>query len=481
MTRLLGAILVLLAAVGSATGQNVPRDGTEILRGLLKYNGFKPVRTIGGAGGGTLVVLVGSRVPPNIFADLEDMLGNGGSLLIVTDEPMELKSLLPRVRGVDRNAVVANVRVRCSNPANCFGGDPRAPLLQLQAGDPTQVGKAQAIARQGGLMLATRNPRAVWNQQAFQDSVLSVEVAKFAAGAHYAPNENDDASTAVLAAMTDPDQAYTAMVYADRAMFTNGLMTAKDAQGRRPDNFAYTFLVTRYLAGRVNGDTGRKECVFIEDGQLVTDFDAVSFTERKLPPGAIPPIPPVVLAELLLEKGNDFVAQVEDRDFPNVLQERDRRNSIQDLWLLTVAVVGSIVLGRYLLARGWGQRQASDLAPRVRIDPDRGGGLIPERRLGLLQSGNLYEPLRDHLRFVFGQWGVTAFDRAELPPVALDRKTRPRTRIMTDLYRLWEIAAGPQRTTITPDDMEDLEEMIADLASAHQKGIWRFAPSGGTA
>lgn len=483
MTRAAVALLAVMAFAAAAPAQGrVPSAGTEILRGLLKYTGFRPVKEFGQNAAGTLVVVVGPQVPWDLLPFIRQrVMMEGGGLLVIADREFDLGPLLPAKRGRNQAVAVGPKVVRGSNRQTCFNGDPTQPLLQLQPDDPTKLGLAKGFGR-GTVTLATRNPHAVVNRLAADESILDTEVAKFPAGAHFAGNEADDAGDATLALMSDPDdRKRTAMAYADRAMFTNGLMVAKDENGGRTDNFAYAYLVAKYLADRVGA--GRGECLFIEDGRVRTDFDAVSFAAQKLPPGGIPRIPPALLADLVLDKANEFVAKMEDRDLPNAVQNEtnDPRNRFREVVLATLAIVGAVVLARYLLARGWRQRVAADVAPRVRIDPERGGGLIPERRLALIQSGNLYDPLRDHLRFVFAQWGVPAFDADRPPPIALDRKTRPRQRITTDLTRLWDIAAGPHRTTVTPDDLEDLEEMIADLASAHQKGIWRFAAAGGKA
>ncbi|QEL13904.1 hypothetical protein [Limnoglobus roseus] len=477
-----GILAALVFFAPRADAQGIRANDTDILRGLLKYQGFTPQAELRHVVPNTLVVVVGTtNLPQQTIAVIRDtVLPQGGALLILPDRPGGLGRFFPNIAG----ATVSVASVRCDDPANCFGGNADAPLAQVRVGDPTGIA---AFNVGMPVTLATNRPHAL----DLGDGVLNTEVARFPAGSRFANQVADGRRFLLpLAVRSDPDLPYTALVYADRAMFSNGLMTAATPDGKRTSNFVYTFLLTKFLTEQLHG-RGPKMCYFVEDGQAVTDFDRVSFVDQPnpppggippggIPPGALPKIPLPLLMDKALDVANDFVMKVEERDFPNVLQQNDPRNRIQENWLYVVAIIGSAVLLRYVLARGWSLRQTPDQVPRLRIDPDRGGGLIPERRLALLQSGNLFEPLRDHLRFVFTQWGVTAPDPDRMPKIETDRKTRPRGRIVADLERLWEIAFAPRRTTITPDDLEELEDMIADLAHAHTNSIWRFA-AGGTA
>ncbi len=468
------ALLAAVCFAPAAVAQGIPADGTEILRGLLKYQGFTPQLELTADPAHTLVVVVGpTNLPAATLALIRGrVLPAGGALLLIPDRPGNIGRFFPNFAG----ATVSIPRVRCDNPDNCFDGDPDSPLAQLRAGDPTGI---VAFNPGAPLILATGRPHAV---ELDGDGVLNTEIARFPAGSRFIDRAADGRQFAPrLAVRSDPGLPYTALVYADRAMFSNGRMTA----AKPTTNFIYTFLLTKFLAEQLQG-RGVKACYFLEDGQVVTDFDRVSFVAGpvilpnlpNVPPGAMPNIPLPLLADKALDMANDFVAKAEEKDFPNVFQQNDPRNRIQDGWLYVLAVIGSIVLLRYVLARAWSLRQAPDTVPRLRIDPDRGGGVIPERRLGLLASGNLYEPLRDHLRFVFAKWGVTNPDPTQLPNIAVDRKTRPVARIVADLRRLWFVAYIPDRVTVTPLDLEEFEDMIADLAHAHDKGIWRFTAGG---
>lgn len=474
----IGLLVLLCLGVPAGAQNGVPADGTEILRGLLKYQGFAPVESLGRDTRSTLVVVVARPFFPNgVAARLSRHLADGGGLLVLSNDAFELFPLMPRVADLLPNGRVTGLKVENRNEAVCFRGDSVSPIPVLGAGDPTMI----RLAKRGApVLLATREPSTVTT---LPNSYLGVEIAHYPPGCRYAAGGRVGNETA-FAVMSDPASPGTAMVYANRAMFENEFMVADDGNGNRTDNFLYTFLVTRHLAERMKANGAPVECLFIEDGVVQTDFDRVGFMERpdlKLPPGFPPVLPPLpVLLDFALDKGNDLVAQAEARDIPNVIQRDDRSNRIQEGVLTFLAIVGSIVLLRYLLARGWSTRHAPELAPRLRINPDR-GGVIPERRYALLESGNLYEPMRDHLRFVFSQWGATDANRRNLPDIATDRPTRPRQRLVLDLSRLWKIAFDPERTTVTPDDLEDLEEMITELSQAHEAGIWRFAGAGGTA
>lgn len=473
------ALLILICLGGSAGAQNgVPADGTEILRGLLKYHGFTPVDSLGRDAKSTLVVVVGRPIFPNgVSEQMPRHLAAGGGLLVLSNDSFDLRPLCPRVDELLPNGRVTGLKIENRNEQLCFRGEASSPLPVLAAGDPTMIRMGKRGAR---VVLATREPSTVTT---LPNSYLAVEVAHHPPGSRYAAGGGVRNETP-LAVMSDPASPGTCMVYADRAMFHNEFMVATEADGSRTDNFLYTFLVVRHLTERMKANGGPLECLFIEDGRSQMDFDRVGFVERpemKLPPGVPPVLPPLpVLLDFALDKGNEIVAQAEERDLPNLIQQRDSDNRIQQAVLTFLAIFGSILLLRYLLARGWGSRHAPELVPRLRIDPDR-GGVIAERRYSLLESGNLYEPMRDHLRFVFRQWGATDPNRRNLPDIAVDRPGRPRHRIVLDLSRLWALAYHPERSVVTPDDLEDLEEMITELSQAHETGIWRFVGTGGTA
>ncbi len=472
--RPLLALLLLLGLCLPAAAQGVPAAGTEILRGLLKFQGFQPVEALGRDTRSTLVVVVGRPIfPNNTAARLQRHLAGGGGLLVVSNNAFELKNLLPRVEDFLPNGSVTGFTAGNPNDNVCFRGDARSPLPVVTPADPTLF----RLAKRGApAVLATRKPSTI---ATVPNSYLGVDLLLFPLGTRYVGGQLVSTPLAVMSDLAAPG---TAMVYADRAMFENEFMVAADANGTRTDNFLYAFLVTRYLAGRMKDNGAPLECLFIEDGIVNGDFDRVGFVERpemNLPPGAIPPIPPLpVLIDFALEKGGELVAQAEDRDIPNVFQQRDTENRFQNAVLTAVAVVLAVLFVRYALARGWGSRHAPSLAPRVRIDPDR-GGFIPERRYSILESGNLHEPMRDHLRLLFAAWGAEGDLAAGLPPLKTDRPTRPIRRIGGDLFRLWSIAYGPDRIPVSPDDLEELEDMISELSKAHEFGVWRFA--GGTA
>ncbi len=470
------AWLVLLALSLPISAQGVPAAGTEILRGLLKFQGFQPVEALGRDTRSTLIVMVGRPFVPNhLAARMPRHLADGGGLLVISNNAFELRNLLPRVDGFLPNGRITGLTVENPNRDVCFGGDARSPLPLLAPADPTLF----RLAKRGApAVLATREPSTV---TVLPNAYLGVELAHFPPGTRYVGGQQAGNKTP-LAVMSDLGAPGTTMVYADRAMFENEFMVAADANGNRTDNFLYSFLVTRYLAGRMKDNGAPLECLFIEDGLVNTDFDRVGFVERpemQLPPGAIPPLPPLpVLLDFALDKGNEILDKVEEKDIPNAFQQRDTGNRFQDAVLTTLAVVLAVVFVRYALARGWGARHTAALAPRVRIDPDR-GGFIPERRYSILESGNLYEPMRDHLRLLFDQWGAPGDLTDGLPPITTDRPTRPVRRIAADLQRLWTIAYAPDRIPVSPDDLEELEDMISELSKAHELGVWRFA--GGTA
>jgi hypothetical protein len=479
MIRLVLGFFLSLALAGVASAQpGIPGNGTHILRGLLKYHGFTPVEQVGQLPlNGTLVVIVGkSPRNPELLNQISVLQMNRSGALVISDDSTNLTQVFPaneKRRGNEAGIIPATVNGRI--PATCFGGDLTMPYARIHAVPPAMQAK-ELFALPQLQQIITRNPSIITtlgNQQ-----YLSIGLMEFPRGARFLNGQPVPDDT-LLAAMSDPESRGTMMAFASRAMFSNELMVLKDPNPQPgamggPQNFYFSYFLTLYLKNRIVPAPGQpRHVLLVEDGEVVTDFDSVQFVEQPGKPGVPPVKPPLpAILAMVVEKGNEIVAQAQDNDFPHRVIEKNPI-PVRAGILSTVAIIATVILCRYLLWRAWKGIRPTNVVPRPKILIEGDGGMISQRRQGLIECGNLFEPMRDHTRLLFRQWGATP--GAALPPIKVDRPSRPLHRLVSDLHTLWEIAHGPQRQTITLDDLEDFEEMIQDLTTAHHKGIWQFA------
>ena len=273
----------------------------------------------------------------------------------------------------------------------------------------------------------------------------------------------------VLAVCNDPLTAPTsgiAVAFADVGIFTNQMMLADGT-----DNFAYAFHLTRYLATGPDGKRKRTICIFLENGEFRTDFDRAPLGSMTPP---IPPLPIPPWAEIekkLVTMAQDQVNDLEDRDW----FEGKVAPLARDIGRVLALVVAAWLIIVVLL-RAFRTRHAPAQTPLPR-PPDGPETIIERKRQEILQTNDVYEPLREHLREQFAAWHCPP-GAGHLPPIDVDGTKKERRRIEADLKRLWGVAFGdvPERVSFTR--WKDYEAMLSNLADDADEGVWRFTPGG---
>ncbi len=461
----------------------IPANGTEILRALLKFQKLVPQENFDPfdrAPGDLVVVLIGKRFEHMpIFA--RKLLINGGAVFIVTNENTELTNFFPQINIVNGNTTVTGMDVECTRPRRCFRGEANSLFATIL---PPPVPELAALIKTSRVV--AQRPSALVRDVAL-NPYLSHTLAEFPGNSRYRGGaELEDG--AAIAAMSDPAQFGKAVVVADVGMFSNQMMIANeparpDGGDTGTDNFVFSYFLTSYLATKRDG-TKRTRVLFVENGKIVTDFDRVKLDAGNPFLGGIPPIPMPrrdKLLEMIENKLNDGIEKLQDEGLPEAIVTKDKSGIVFAHIIEYVAVILGIAALVYLVSRMFGSRTRADFVPSPKIELDGSGPLVLRKR-SALATGNIREPLRDHLRALFQQWGApTDAQPAQLPPIGTDQPRGGKPKLLRALNELWTIAYGEKATAMAPSRWRDLQESVVYVAREAETGSWKFLPNGSDA
>ncbi len=478
------AVCTIAFAQGEAKPQAaIPANGTEILRALLKFQKLVPQENFDPfdpAPSELVVVLIGNRFERmQVFT--QNVLRNDGAVLIATNENIEVGNFFPWMNVIDRTATVTGRDVECTRLRRCFRGDPNSPFATML---PPPVPELAALIKTSRVV--AHRPSALLRNVA-NNPYLSHTLAEFPGNSRYRGGAELEDSAAI-AAMSDPAQIGKAVVVADVGMFANQMMIANEAAradggDTGTDNFVFSYFLTSYLTTKRDG-TKRTRVLFVENGKIITDFDRVKLDAGNPFPGGIPPIPPFPrekLLEIIENKMNDGIEKLQDEGLPEAIITKDRSGrSFSNIVDVATVILGIVALG-FLMRRMWGSRMKADFVPSPKIELDGSGPLVLRKR-SALNTGNIREPLRDHLRVLFQQWGLPAgVEPEELPPIATDQPRGGKAKLLRALNELWAIAYGEEAVAIAPSRWRGLQDAVVYVAREAETGSWKFLPNGSDA
>ncbi len=487
---LLGISLIFAAtpiafAQGEARPQAaIPANGTDILRALFKFQKLVPQEHLDPFDKGLgemVVVLIGNRIDDRPFFT-QDILRNDGAVLIATNENISLANFFPPINNfIDRTVKVTGRDVECTRPRRCFRGEANSPFATIL---PPPVPELAALIKTSRVV--AYRPSALLRNIA-NNPYLSHTLAEFPGNSRYRGGaELEDG--AAIAAMSDPAQIGKAVVVADAGMFSNQMMIANEAAradggDTGTDNFVFSYFLTSYLTTKRDG-TKRTRVLFVENGKIITDFDRVKLDAGNPFPGGIPPLPmPRIdkLLEMVENKVNEGIEKLQDEGLPEAIVTRDRSGRIFSNFIEFATVTLGIGALGFLVRRMWGSRMKADFVPSPKIELDGSGPLVLRKR-SALDTGNIREPLRDHLRVLFQQWGLPAdLEPVELPPIRTDQPRGGKPKLLRALNELWAIAYGEEAVAIAPSRWRGLQETVVYVAREAETGSWKFIPNGSDA
>lgn len=482
---LAAAALLLLPAVGAAQRpadrpQPISPDGTEMFRWLLHVRGIKPVAdneispfAPGPIPGDDLIVIVLGD-PQEVWPGTTQLswaanaLKDGGAALVASDTALNLGREFTRAPGLE----VTGKSVRGKGPDILFQGKEACPFVVPWRKLPPRGPHWDLF--EGLEQVATNKPS--YLSLPAGRGVFLDPIAHFPPGCRQVEgNQRLIPDFAVFAAgasgpVHDP---YRFLVLADPSVFINEMLL------QSPNNLEFAYRVTGYLQDA--GGKKRTRCLFVQNGQVVTEFDTLKSVMRPQQP--LIPLPNIAqLQDKIVDAGNQIIDKLQENNTHNRLllgntperQARSLRSIVSGLLFL-----GCLWAAVMILSRLWKARQPTDTraAPPggLPVSPkgDPPAGVFDRRQRELLRRNNIYEPVRAAVREMFAAAVAPADAGRRLPKVVISDLVRRTDTLRDALTELWKIGYGPARV-VSVQRWQVLEPLFERVRRAHADGKWRF-------
>ncbi|VTS03148.1 hypothetical protein [Tuwongella immobilis] len=486
-------ILVTWMAVtlgsNSAIGQDKPtfeRTGTEAFRALFNTAGIRPVRSLNllrNRPTQSILVVLGDPFVLDRFP-VREFINDGGAVLIATDfrqyRPYTIECLA--VFGISST----NSFVRATDLKNTYRDQADCPLVKPVAGNLGQMlglwnsaGEKQLREPfQGLTKIATNRPNALtaWGSQL-------QPVAMFPNGCEIQDGINrrllnQQYYFGVGRALTDDVGADVGrvMILSDHSIFINEMMLQTDNQ-----NLDFAERMVTWLKG---GSGQRDRILYLDNGVPRDDFNF------RLSESPAPPLPPInVLANALMQTGNQVIAQAEDRNVFNdrFLGRRSRSELISTLWNL-----GTLAIIAWGIFRLWRSRFRVDaIAGNVKKStppPVAAGGTtraaksatsppttLDAKILALAPMDDVGIGVQTWIRESFRQLLGGTVPPTDLPAIWVTGSWWHRRRVRAQVLRFWRLAWDSYPASIRRKRWLSLALHWQHLQQQAQSGVWGFA------
>jgi hypothetical protein len=490
MTRFLSICVCLLALAGTGSAQTemIPAGGSELFRFLLHQKGLKPAEVSlnyfdPAVARETIVVVKnafatnnGNLSWVNSANSLRKFVEAGGAVLYVSGMTYqnELTSAWEAQWGMRITLEPVTV-----NPGDSPFGDPeivwlmpRPRLPRLAADSP------HLMMRDLEQPVIARNPRYLTRLpgKAALNGFEVVELAGFPRSASAAGQSV--AGECSMISFRHVASRGQLIFIPDEEVVSNGLMLqgVKLNQGEKPfevvtGNLPMSQKMIDWLKG-----TGRTQCLFVENGQIVPQFAR----EVVIPPTPTPPIPnipPEVLANILLNNASPIITELQDQDFFNrtLLSFVSKGNILRAL--------GVILFGAFILY-AWSKRSAfvprkpdtSSLAAVERFEGQLPHGrILRQRNVGQFEVENLYESARRRARDRLIPMGGEPDAEGRMPPLLLADDCKQPQVLMRTIQRLWRIAFATDPIAVSPGSWDSFNQDLEQVLAEARRGGWSFA------
>jgi hypothetical protein len=242
------------------------------------------------------------------------------------------------------------------------------------------------------------------------------------------------------------------LVLSDHSVFINDMILRLDN-----DNLLFAYNCMDWLT-----DSGKRNHVlFVEDREFVTDFN-VSLKEA---PSI--PLPP---EGVLVEKGEQLLAGVEESDVPERVVRQFMPEGLKPSTLLLLLAPLLVILGLWRLskARYRIERQEPLLAACLAA-PGAAGTLIRRRNDYLLRSNNYWETAHQLARQCFEALPIIPAHGAR-PQIKVQGGWWRRRTMTRQVQRLWHLADGTVPELITAQQFRRFEGELQQLRTALENG-----------
>ncbi len=469
----------------------VPAIGMEGFRYILHRRGLEPVQSIHDVDDRTVIVVLGvmprnvSDIFPNVargaplLSDIFPKVAQGASLLIATDRS---SSTFGRSELDALGVTITGAHVHAPK-SECYRKNDEFPFVWPfeSRPNPDALGRVfegftpdKHIEPYGSNAIATNETSFLNiikkgpNSPRMEPQVRCDRLARYSNGSSW---ESEG-----IIRLLDPDRDFFAaggwlgkrngrfLVLADHSIFINWMILKDDIANRE---FIHSSM--DYLQGPVGSADQKTKCLFIEDGEIKTDFDL---------PVREPEIPwPDVLAKAMTvfeTHGDRIVSELEERDFFN-------KTLLAGVNVRDVQRGGLIALTLCLLAFAFVRLLRSRVAPdpaRTLVTPELAamiprGPLLKQRFAGQLYSDNLYEAARNMARDFFSSMGVEP-DSKESPALIVSDQHPNAPELRSKIGKLWDLGFGTQPQRIRARDWRDLCADLKKILAEADSGWWKF-------
>ncbi|WP_020471728.1 hypothetical protein [Zavarzinella formosa] len=493
MSRIFAAVIGMLFAFAAiAPAQENGRlhyGGSEYFRFFLHKHELKPLANFPEAWlepSKTIIVCLGdaSWITPDFFPNqggIRAFIEAGGAVLIATDQKCDSRD--PRsweqIYGLRISGELLTAKAD-----ECFDGLDGRPLVKPRRHLPILVKDSpfkmlDGISADGADAIATDHPSEIQLVPAIRPGYIVTPLAGYPTSAkriesNFAVDRSWDNFAVSVRRGGDPGRL---LVVADHSVFVNGMMkfTVNNETGELsfPNaNIKFTNQMIEWLKGP---DGTRTRCLFVHDNNVIDQFaKQVHLPPDMNPP--IPPIPPDMLANMMLRMANPMLTEFQNRIRPN--SALDRWFGRESLWRWFL--IAMTALFAWLI---WSRlSQATRKEDRSRwVALTTLGGLLAKgstskrKRDDLIDTGNIYEAARWRIRDRFDRIGGQPTDDGHMPPILMADNSRQAVGLEASVRRLWMIGYGPKAIPVPIHLWDELNLDLERAVRLAGKGIWCFA------
>jgi hypothetical protein len=448
MSRL-WAVLVACAFVGPALAQEPLREpgqispfGLDVLRGLCKQLGYKPLRShhelAFDPSNKMLIVLGDVRWLDGRLnsTGLIEFVNRGGAALLASD----------RISGeafrLTTGFVITGRKVRAREGRQAYDDNLDLVWVRPEGLQGPLVGQLRLATNKPSVLEPIPNGSGERSFAAWGRYADGVEQERSLVG------WRDRSGAFARGRILRSDAAGRILFLADHSVFTNQMLRLPDT-----DNLPFAIASLSWLSEKPEGR--RTECLFVEDGQVIPNFDVDLQT---IDP---PPLPPL---EEQVPLVNQLLTDFQNDDGFRTLFNENTYPHQNWRWLLAFVVLGCVIAGLVWVMR---QRRLSDVAP----PPARLTTALNVQLNEQYNTDNVYALARRCVRQAFSV--VPHADAPQLPTLAGPQAGKHRP----DVADLWRIGFAHRPQPLRVRDWAAFRQRLATITQAAQAGEWRFEPA----
>jgi hypothetical protein len=452
----------------------VPADGTEAFRKMmfdLHIEALQKPQDISAAPAKTIIVLFGDDSVRNYLnAEVEQAVKQGAALVIASDRNSN-RTQLKTLFGVE----ITGDMVLVTNPREAYEGRPYWPFVRPKAAAfwPVAQGSPQEFFNK--LEPAGENALATCNTSVVKRTWLpggNLQMTPLEGVAGYPPS-----AETVRHGKLDSKKEFFAvggkwgegkvLVLGDHSPFYNRLVLAKFADADDNANAKFSSDMLEWLQ---SGKEERNRCLFVADGKINSDFDAIPDIDPDLP----------------FNEEFNFLAEAMNQNIPYW----EKQNTFNDFASQFLGPGGARYVMRWILLIVTGALLVYCffrlIGAVVRADPARTlvthevaamiprGGVLEQRFDSQHEVNNLYEVARDRIREEFAPINAEPHDQGQPPALKIDPSHKDPRQLRKRIMKLWEIAYASHPVKVSRDYWYEVLDQLDSVMKQYEDQWWSF-------